>query len=157
MLISRDQDGYISAYATLEQLLSGQVVGILKDIEEVPDFPPDQTAAWEHFKENYQAYTFSAVPPSYWDKTFGEGYQIPSTDIVAQFVYHPERAEAVLEVKRNEIRARREVECFPIINRGEAWYTLLTQEQKDELAVWYQAWLDAPQTLVIPENPEWLK
>lgn len=55
------------------------------------------------------------------------------------------------------IRLCRKTECFPIINRGELWYNKLTEEQKSELASWYQAWLDAPQTLVVPQKPEWLK
>jgi hypothetical protein len=26
-----------------------------------------------------------------------------------------------------------------------------------ELQIWYQAWLDAPQTLIEPEKPIWIK
>lgn len=55
-----------------------------------------------------------------------------------------------------EIRYERELECFSVINRGEAWYRTLTEEQKNELQMWYQAWLDAPQTLEIPTKPNWL-
>lgn len=54
------------------------------------------------------------------------------------------------------IRERREKECFKFINRGSLWYDTLTAEQKAELAVWYRAWLDAPQTLVVPAKPSWL-
>lgn len=57
---------------------------------------------------------------------------------------------------KNQIRERRERECFAIVNRGELWYETLTEEQKAELDAWYQAWLDAPETLVIPEKPEWV-
>lgn len=56
-----------------------------------------------------------------------------------------------------EIRTRREAECFPVINRGQAWYALLTPEQADGLAAWYQAWLDAPETGIVPEPLEWIK
>ena len=56
-----------------------------------------------------------------------------------------------------KIRYRRENECFPIINRGSLWYDTLTDEQKAELSVWYHAWLDAPQTMVIPTKPTWLE
>ncbi len=56
-----------------------------------------------------------------------------------------------------EIRDRREHECFPIINRGALWYNMLSDEYKEELRVWYQAWLDAPTTLVIPQKPVWLQ
>lgn len=54
------------------------------------------------------------------------------------------------------IRIRREEECFPIINRGSLWYERLTDAQKEELEEWYQAWLDAPETKVVPEKPQWL-
>ena len=54
------------------------------------------------------------------------------------------------------IRQRRENECFAYINRGELWYGLLTDEQKAELAEWYLAWLDAPETRTIPAPPVWL-
>ena len=57
----------------------------------------------------------------------------------------------------NKIRADRENACFPIINRGQLWYNKLTESQKTELDAWYQAWLDAPQTLTEPETPAWLK
>ena len=57
---------------------------------------------------------------------------------------------------KEEIRTRREEECFSVINRGSAWYELLTEEQKAELQTWYQAWLDAPETGVIPDKPTWL-
>ena len=55
------------------------------------------------------------------------------------------------------IRSQREAECFQVINRGALWYDNLTVEQKAELAVWYQAWLDAPQTGIIPDLPSWVK
>ena len=55
------------------------------------------------------------------------------------------------------LRAQREKVCFPYINRGEMWYSRLSAEQKDELNVWYQAWLDVTNTKDIPETPGWLK
>ncbi len=54
------------------------------------------------------------------------------------------------------IRERRERECFPVINRGQLWYARLTEEQAAELSEWYQAWLDATSTRVVPEKPAWL-
>lgn len=54
------------------------------------------------------------------------------------------------------IRRQREVECFPVINRGQLWYERLTEEQKEELKTWYQAWLDAASTGVVPDRPAWL-
>ena len=56
----------------------------------------------------------------------------------------------------DELRLKRQKVCFPYINRGELWYNRLSSEQKDELNVWYQAWLDVTNTKVIPETPEWL-
>lgn len=52
-----------------------------------------------------------------------------------------------------EARAR---VCFPVINRGKLWYDRLTPLQLGELKSWYQAWLDAPKTLVYPAEPAWL-
>lgn len=65
--------------------------------------------------------------------------------------------ELGLEGQKNEIRQNRERECFSYINRGALWYSKLTDEQKAELETWYQEWLDAPETMVIPEKPEWLR
>ena len=54
------------------------------------------------------------------------------------------------------LRNQREVECFPIINRGKLWYDNLTPEQIAELDEWYNAWLDVTETKVIPNKPNWL-
>ena len=54
------------------------------------------------------------------------------------------------------LRAQREKACFPYVNRGSLWYNKLTNEQKEELDTWYQAWLDVTETRTIPETPEWL-
>ena len=61
------------------------------------------------------------------------------------------------EAELDYYRDLRETDCFPIINRGTAWYNSLTEEQKAELDAWYQAWLDVTETKIIPEKPEWLK
>lgn len=55
------------------------------------------------------------------------------------------------------LRAARETECFSVINRSTLWYNTLTDEQKTELELWYHAWLEVTETLVVPEKPEWLK
>lgn len=47
--------------------------------------------------------------------------------------------------------------CFPIINRGQLWYDNLTNAQKEELAKWYNDWLNVTETLIEPKTPEWLK
>lgn len=59
--------------------------------------------------------------------------------------------------KLEELRAKRAVECFTIINRGQLWYDNLSDKQKEELKVWYTAWLKVTETLVEPTKPEWLK
>ena len=58
--------------------------------------------------------------------------------------------------KFDELRRRREVECFSIINRGQLWYNTLTEEQMVELKEWYIAWLNVTDTLIIPNKPNWL-
>lgn len=59
--------------------------------------------------------------------------------------------EEILELKRNHIRERRSNECFTVINRGRLWYDRLPSEIYTKLNKWYQAWLDAPNTLIVPE------
>ena len=61
------------------------------------------------------------------------------------------------EQKLNELRAKRETECFTIINRGELWYDTLTNDQIAELNEWYRAWLNVTETKVIPKKLTWLK
>lgn len=61
-------------------------------------------------------------------------------------------------VEPNELRCTREIDCFPIINRGEIWYSIFvnTPERELEFKQWYQAWLDAPATRIIPTKPDWI-
>lgn len=61
------------------------------------------------------------------------------------------------QLRLEQLRRRREEECFSIINRGALWYEKLTPEEKAELEIWYQSWLDVTETGVSPELPEWLK
>ena len=67
-----------------------------------------------------------------------------------------ERKETEVAVSVEIIRKRRELECFPVINRGVLWYNCLTFEQRSELNGWYHSWLNATETGVIPSKPEWL-
>lgn len=55
-----------------------------------------------------------------------------------------------------DLRLQREKVCFPYINRGALWYSRLTEEQRDEMNVWYQAWLDVTETKIVPQMPTWL-
>lgn len=106
--------------------LIGNLVGGI----EVPD-PEDI----DHFEDHYEAYGFSDGKVSFND--------------VWQTMLEKAR-------KVDEIRSRRETECFPVINRGLLWYEKLTVTQKIELTKWYQAWLDATNTGVVPEKLAWL-
>lgn len=67
-----------------------------------------------------------------------------------------QKQEIQNEYRKNEIRARREKECFSYVNRGTLWYNKLTPEQDAELQTWYDAWLDAPESLAVPKKLEWL-
>ena len=67
-------------------------------------------------------------------------------------VYHPYTDEEYIEY----LRLERERVCFPVINRGAAWYARLTPEQNAELQEWYDAWLNVTETKVKPETPSWI-
>lgn len=55
-----------------------------------------------------------------------------------------------------DLRIQREKLCFPYVNRGALWYECLTNDQKTELAEWYQAWLNVTETKTVPQKPMWL-
>lgn len=87
----------------------------------------------------------------------GVEYQ-PARDEEEQiYVYVPYTQEEIIENKKNSLRAKREAECFPVINRGKLWYDNLTEYQIEELDKWYRGWLNVTDTLVVPEKPIWLK
>ena len=70
----------------------------------------------------------------------------------------PEKPQELVEQELlEELRQQREVECFSIINRGQLWYSTLTEEQLLELNTWYNAWLDITETKFVPEKPSWIK
>lgn len=88
-----------------------------------------------HFIQNYKAYQYINN-----QLIFDENYQ----------------QKLIEENNKERIRTIREIECFTKIDRSPMWYTSLTTEQIQELEQWYRAWLDAPETLEIPNKPEWL-
>ena len=106
--------------------LIGSLVGGI----EVPE-PPDP----EHFEAHYTAYRLR-------DGT----------------LEYSEEQNTANERKAlcDELRKRRETECFSYINRGQPWYERLTVEQKSELSAWYADWLKVTDTLTAPEKPSWL-
>ena len=59
------------------------------------------------------------------------------------------------QIYLEELRSKRQIECFKIVNRGKLWYDKLTTNQIEELNIWYQAWLDVTQTNIIPQKPTW--
>lgn len=78
-------------------------------------------------------------------------------DVENNRVINYDNSEDLRLQKLEELRQRREQECFSIINRGSLWYDKLSGQQLEELEEWYQKWLDVTETLEAPETPEWLK
>jgi hypothetical protein len=58
--------------------------------------------------------------------------------------------------KKNNLRLRRQMICFTIINRGKLWYDTLTDAQKKELKIWYKEWLNVTDTMEEPDFPKFL-
>lgn len=108
------------------------LVGEISDVSATVNDPADI----DDFEENYRSYYLS-------DKNT----LIKSAD---------KQLEINNERKLTDLRHKREKQCFPYINRGQLWYSKLTDAQKDELDAWYQAWLDVTDTKIIPELPVWL-
>ncbi len=52
-------------------------------------------------------------------------------------------------------RHRREIKCYPIINRGKLWYDLLTEARHSQLESWYHDWLDVTETHKEPDDLYW--
>ena len=52
-------------------------------------------------------------------------------------------------------RHRREIKCYPIINRGKLWYDLLTEARYSQLEDWYHDWLDVTETHKEPDDLYW--
>ena len=74
-----------------------------------------------------------------------------------KLVYDPTEYEKVqTEEQKENLRSRRETECFAVINRGQLWYEGISLSQLLELRQWYKAWLNVTTTLVAPEKPKWL-
>lgn len=87
------------------------------------------------------------------EKSFAYIYQ-DSKLVFSQELYE----EIIDESELISLRNKREEECFSIVNRGEAWYSLNvnTEERKQEFNKWYKAWLNVTQTRAVPERPIWI-
>lgn len=83
-----------------------------------------------------------------------QNYDIVELELTEE--QYQEELQILSAYQINQIRALRD-ECFRIVNRGEVWYSILTEQQKIELKQWYLEWLDAPKTKIIPKKPIWIK
>lgn len=127
MRVSIDENGYVTSWQYSES------DGILNDSIEVDD---DQIDHLEEFIRCCEAFKLEHD----------------------QLILNEQKLESwIQQKKKTDIRIKRAQECFPIINRGNAWYQTLSEQQKEELSNWYSNWLDAPQTMQIPEKPIWIK
>ena len=106
------------------------LVGNLVDGIEIPD-PADI----EHFEAHFAAY-----------KMHEGALQFDNAQ-------DEENRETII---KDDLRTRREKECFAFVNRGQLWYALLNVKQLAELTAWYKAWLNVTETKVVPERPAWL-
>lgn len=80
------------------------------------------------------------------------GYRLEAGKIV----FDQEKYDAFTRLQDQDgIRRKRESECFSICDRA-VWFYSLTEEQKAEVQHWRQAWLDAPETGVMPVKPVWI-
>ena len=61
-----------------------------------------------------------------------------------------------LNPEKAGLRARRESECFSVVNRGWLWYSCLSTSEWQELRSWYLAWLNVTNTMTVPERPSWI-
>jgi hypothetical protein len=83
-----------------------------------------------------------------------EAYYYENGTLIKSYI---KEEELVIEKQKEELRMLRQRDCFLIINRGQLWYNSLTEEQLNELNIWYKSWLDVTDTLVIPTKPSWLE
>lgn len=75
-----------------------------------------------------------------------------------QALFDEEQDTALAEESEKEnLRQRRQTECFAFVNRGQLWYATLSVKQLAELTAWYTAWLKVTETKTVPERPVWLE
>ena len=83
-------------------------------------------------------------------------YQPEYTETEDITVYVPFTKEELKQHQIENLRAKRDYECFSVVNRGKLWYDTLTDKQLEELSNWYKKWLDVTETLEEPQKPTWL-
>lgn len=107
------------------------VIGDLVDGIDLPD-PEDAL----HFEENFNAYKVHDGTVAF--------------DAARSAALHD-------EAEKQDLRDRRQTECFAFVNRGQLWYATLSVKQLAELTAWYKDWLKVTETKVVPERPAWLE
>ena len=95
------------------------------------------------------------VDEATWERTLGCNNHF-SWRVVDGRLYQQRYEETLEQEIIEELRDRRAEICFPVINRGQAWYATLTDNQRKELDNWYKQWLDVTKTKNEPLTPEWL-
>lgn len=83
-----------------------------------------------------------------------DGEMVFQSELETQ-AYASKKATWEAEQAKEELRERRENECFRIVDRA-AWFYSLSSEQKTEILKWRQAWCDVTETMEIPTPPAWL-
>ena len=83
-----------------------------------------------------------------------ESYYYENGTLIKSYI---REEELIIERQKDELRIQRQRECFSIINRGQLWYDSLTEEQLNELNIWYKEWLNVTDTSIIPSKPSWLE
>ena len=107
--------------------------------------------------ELYDGITVSEEDMETINLNFFESHYSAYKFVDGKLVFDEEKDKQIAdENELNELRQRREKECFSVINRGQAWYNSLTSEQSEELQEWYQAWLNVTETREVPEKPSWI-
>lgn len=101
-----------------------------------------------------------------------DGIELPTPEDIDHFMEHwqsyrskdgkalfDEEQDTALaeESEKENLRQRRQTECFAFVNRGQLWYAKLSVKQLAELTAWYTAWLKVTETKTIPERPVWLE
>ena len=137
IILHFDADGYLCGYSTFggrdpehEYALNTDTLEVIKDSSDKYDFVPDfeiNNSSCYHIVDNHLEY---------------DEYKANSNN------------NTILLMK---LRQQRELDCFPIINRGQLWFEQLSEEQRIELSKWYRNWLDVTVTKIIPEKPDWIK
>lgn len=100
-----------------------------------------------------------SVSPYAVPAVLGEGVNLRADFVVGEYIVdngvilvNPDYADTRAA---DEIRSRREKECFKVCDRA-VWFFMLSDEEKRSVIEWRQAWLDAPETLTVPDVPEFL-